>query len=236
MTGFTISCRFTGTAEGLPPPRDKWYKHTEMADDQIENPQPEPAGQDADTDQEALPVGIARIREEWLATGFARQSPPEKPEQEPAPVVFDEVDGGAGIGDYTLDPDSVRDMLGLSQDAMQRLIDSGELDSILVRGPDGEPRRMISESSVKRFEEDSAIDPAALKRAARAMADRTIVEAIQELQAEIDELRNTQGRVLQQMKDMLLLEVRNLKEQDRDLASFVYELAEEIRRLFPKRR
>jgi hypothetical protein len=61
------------------------------------------------------------------------------------------------------------------------------------------------------------------------MADATLVESVQELTAEIDELRNTQGKVLQQMKDILLLEVRNLKEQDRDLTSFVYELAQEVR-------
>ena len=52
----------------------------------------------------------------------------------------------------------------------------------------------------------------------------------------IEQLRNTQGKVLAQMKDMLLLEVRNLKEQDRDLTSFVYELTEEIRQLLPKKK
>ena len=206
-----------------------------MADDQIQNSMPEQGEQDAKPDEEQVPVGIARIRQEWLAAGLARDTAPEDYAPS-APVVFDEVDGGAGIGDYSLDCDLVRDMLGLSQEAIDRLVDSGELDSILLQGPDGQPRRMISESSVKRFEEDSAIDPAALKRAAKALADRTLVEAIQELQAEIDELKNTQGKVLQQMKDMLLLEVRNLKEQDRDLTSFVYELAEEIRRAVAKRK
>jgi hypothetical protein len=52
----------------------------------------------------------------------------------------------------------------------------------------------------------------------------------------VDEMRGNQARILQQMKDILLLEVRNLKEQDRDLASFVYELAEEIREALPKKR
>jgi len=119
---------------------------------------------------------------------------------------------------------------------MDRLVASGELDSILVQGPDGQTRRLLSESSVKRFQVDSAIDPEASKRAAKAMADQSVVEALEELQAEIGSLRDTQGKVLQQMKDMLLLEVRNLKEQDRDLTSFVYELAEEIRSLLPKKR
>lgn len=206
-----------------------------MADDQIENSTPEQGEQDAQPDEEQLPVGIARIRQEWLAAGLAQDT--ASGDSAPSPtVVFEEVDGGAGVGDYALECDLVRDMLGLSQEAIDRLVDSGELDSILLQGPDGQLRRMISESSVKRFEEDSAIDPGALKRAARALADRTLVEAIQELQAEIDELRNTQGKVLQQMKDMLLLEVRNLKEQDRDLTSFVYELAEEIRRALEKRK
>ncbi len=107
---------------------------------------------------------------------------------------------------------------------------------LLVQGPDGVARRLVSVSSFKRFQEDSAIDPDALKRAAKAMADQSVAESIDEMRAEIEELRTTQGKVLQQMKDILLLEVRNLKEQDRDLASYVYELAEEIRAALPKKK
>lgn len=207
-----------------------------MVDDQVDNSMPGHGDRDhAPQGEEQVPIGIARIREEWRAAGLAEQKSSADSGQS-AQVVFEAVDGGAGVGDYVLDCDTVRDSLGLSQEAIDRLVESGELDSILLQGPDGQPRRMISETSVRRFEEDSAIDPGALKRAARAMADRTLVEAVEELQAEIADLRTTQGKVLQQMKDMLLLEVRNLKEQDRDLTSFVYELAEEIRRVFPRKR
>jgi len=119
---------------------------------------------------------------------------------------------------------------------VDRLLASGELDSILVQSRDGEPRRMVSESSVVRFQEDSAIDPDAIKRAAKAMADKTIAASIDDLRAEIEELRSTHGKILQQMKDMLLLEVRNLKEQDRDLTSYLYELVEEVRDALPRKK
>jgi len=184
---------------------------------------------------EEIPIGIARLRREWRAAGLAERAIETEAEQV-EPVLFPEVDGGAGIGDYTLECDTVRDSLMVSQDAMDRLIDSGELDSILVQGPDGVARRLVSESSFVRFQEDSAIDPDALKRAAKAMANQTVAESIDHLRAEVEELRATQGKVLQQMKDILLLEVRNLKEQDRDLASYVYELAEGIRAALPKKR
>lgn len=206
-----------------------------MIDDPIENSTPAPGEQEEPQDDAQTPIGIARIREEWRAAGLSEKAPPQD-SSHGAPVVFDPLEGGAGIGDYVLESNTVRDSLGLSQEAMDRLVDSGELDSILLRGPDGHPHRMISEASVKRFEEDSAIDPGAIERAAKAMADKTLVEAVEEVRSEVNELRSTQGKVLQQMKDMLLLEVRNLKEQDRDLTSFVYELAEEIRRALGKKK
>jgi len=198
--------------------------------------------QDTDIKEEIVPIGIARIREEWKQAGLTEIVPDQakSPDQESAPeiepVIFPEVDGGAGIGDYTVDYESVADRLGLSQEAVERLVGSGELDSILVRGSDGQPRRLVSESSLARFQEDAAIDPEAIKRAAKAFADKSIAAALDELRAEIEELKTTQGKILQQMKDILLLEVRNLKEQDRDLASFVYELAEEIRQFLPKKK
>ena len=215
---------------------DKWYILTTMAANEFEGDNAPEGEQNSGVAEEPVPIGIARIREEWRESGLAENRRPPHKEEEVQPVIFSEVDGGAGIGDYTLDCDTVKETLALSQEAVDRLLGSGELDSILVQGPEGQPRRMVSESSVHRFQADSQIDPQAIKRAAKAMADRTVAEAIQQLQSEIDELRNTQGKVLQQMKDMLLLEVRNLKEQDRDLTSFVYELAEEIRRLFPKKK
>lgn len=185
--------------------------------------------------QEQVPVGIVRIRDEWRAAGLIEDtSSPVREQLEQ--VVFTEVDGGAGIGDYELDSDTVKNQLALSDDAISRLVASGELDTVLVQGPDGKSRRVFSEASVNRFRTDSAIDSDAIKRAAKAMADASVAESIKELQAEIEELRSTQSVVLQQMKDMLLLEVRNLKEQDRDLTSFVFELAEEIKARMPKRR
>jgi hypothetical protein len=212
---------------GLPNPAEKWYKVIGMIEpDDLDSQSPR---------EEEIPSGIARLRREWRAAGLAERVVSDETEHV-EPVLFPEVDGGAGVGDYTLDCAAVRDSLMLSQEAMDRLIDSGELDSILVQGPDGVARRLVSASSFVRFQEDSAIDPSALKRAAKAMADQTVAQSIDELRAEIEELRATQGRVLQQMKDILLLEVRNLKEQDRDLTSYVFELAEEIRAALPKKR
>jgi hypothetical protein len=206
-----------------------------MDSNELTNNNPEPETNTNTTPQESIPIGIARIRKEWRAAGLSDKPAPTEEEKVEA-VVFPEVDGGAGIGDYTLDCEAIMNRLALSHEAMDRLVSSGELDSILVQSPEGNPRRLLSEASVKRFQEDSAMDPDAVTRAAKAMADSTIVDSIQDLQSEIEELRNTQGKVLQQMKDMLLLEVRNLKEQDRDLTSFVYELAEEIRNVLGKKR
>ncbi len=179
-----------------------------------------------------VPVGIARIREEWRAAGLTE--PEATPEVEP--VVFPEVDGGAGIGDYTVDCETARDGLALSHEAIERLVASGELDSILVQAQGGAPRRLISESSLNRFREDAAIDPDALARAAKAMADKSVAAAIDEMRAQIEDIKSNQSKVLQQMKDILLLEVRNLKEQERDLTSFVYELTQEIREALPKKK
>lgn len=183
--------------------------------------------------EESLPVGIARIREEWREAGLTDDG---SADAEPEQVVFSEIDGGAGIGDYTLEYEAVVDSLGLAPEAVDRLISSGELDSILVQGVGEEPRRMVSESSFERFRQDSAMDPEAMQRAARAMADQTLVSAIDQLRQEVDELRGAQSKMLQQMKDVLLLELRNLKEQDRDLTSFVYELSEELKSLMPKKK
>lgn len=186
--------------------------------------------------EEEVPVGIARLREEWRKAGLPEHESAEPQEDTVQPVLFPEVDGGAGVGDYTITCETARDSLVLSEEAVDRLIDCGELDSILVQGPDGITRRLISESSLRRFQSDSAIDPEALKRVAKNMADRTLAESIDHLREELGELKSNQGKILQQMKDILLLEIRNLKEQDRDLTSFVYELAEEIRQTFPKKK
>ena len=202
-----------------------------MSTEEIDEPK---AADEDQPEEEPVPIGIARIRDEWRAAGLVEEEPGAGDEVEP--VVFPEAEEGAGVGDYTLGIEAVRERLPFSDEAVDRLIGSGELDSVLVRGPDGEPRRLVSESSFKRFQEDSAIDPEAVARAAKSMADKSLAAAIDELRQAIEELRSNQGRLLQQMKDILLLEVRNLKEQDRDLTSFVYELAEEVRRVLPKKK
>lgn len=181
--------------------------------------------------ENVVPIGIERIREEWRSAGLV-ESEVDSNKQ----IVFSEIDGGAGVGDYELDTETVKSQLALSDAAMDRLVATGELDTILVENCDGELRRMFSSSSINRFKTDSAIDPEAVTKAAKAMADKEVALAIEDLQQEIQELRATQSKILQQMKDMLLLEVRNLKEQDRDLSSYIYELAEEVRRIFPKKK
>ena len=95
-----------------------------------------------------------------------KETSPQK-ESDIEPVVFPEVDGGAGIGDYALECDTVKNQLALSDEAIDRLIASGEIDSILVQAPGSNARRLVSESSFDRFRKDSAMDPNALKRAAK---------------------------------------------------------------------
>jgi hypothetical protein len=175
-----------------------------------------------------VPPGIARLREEWKAAGFSGE-PETHEDPDAGGVVFPETDGGAGVGDYSLEYAEVKSMLALSDDAMRRLVLTIGLDSIRVKSEDGTIRRLFSRSSVRRFQEDTAIDTNALESAAKAMVKSSMTEAVDDLRSEVAELRGTQGKILQQMKDILLLEVRNLKEQERDLASFVYELAEELR-------
>ena len=128
--------------------------------------------------EEIIPIGIARVREEWRAAGLVEKPAPAARHEESEPVLFPEVDGGAGVGDYVLDQQTVTDRLALSSEAVERLISSGELDSVMVQGPDGVPRRLFSESSFIRFQEDSAIDPNAIKRAAKAMADKGVAAAL----------------------------------------------------------
>ena len=199
-----------------------------MSDEQLKITNPEEA-----QDTGGVPSGIVRLRKEWGADVFDSRQMETEAHQE---IVFPEVDGGAGVGDYELALDDVRSQLALSEEAVERLIAVGELDSILVRGEDGEIRRLLSRASIERFLADSLIDPNAISKAAEAIADREVAQAIDDVRAEVRELRNTQSKILQQMKDILLLEVRNLKEQDRDLASFVYELSQKIENLDRRRK
>jgi len=196
------------------------YQAENMSEEQLSATNPEET-----QDAKGVPIGIVRLRKEWGAETTDSDKRESEVHEE---VVFPEVDGGAGVGDYELTLDDLRSQLALSDEAVERLVSVGELDSILVRGEDGEIRRLMSRASIQRFLTDSLIDPNAVTKAAEAIADREIAQAIDDVRVEVRELRNTQSKILQQMKDILLLEVRNLKEQDRDLASFVYELSQKI--------
>jgi hypothetical protein len=181
-------------------------------------------------DEARLPIGILRLREEWKREGLT-----PKEEDTEHPVVFPEPEAGGAIGDYLLAVENVRERLGLSEEALDRLITGGELDSILVKKGES-VQRMISQTSLNRFLEDAGMDPLFAERRARAAETRELAEMIKGLSEELEQVKLTHARQMSQMKDMLLLELRNLKEQDRDLTSFVYELAEEIKRLLPKRK
>jgi hypothetical protein len=54
-------------------------------------------------------------------------------------------------------------------------------------------------------------------------------EAIKSLKDEIHDLKESQAKDLQEFRESYLLELRNLKGQELDLASLVYELTEELR-------
>jgi hypothetical protein len=176
--------------------------------------------------EENLPAGIARLHQEWLEQGLGKSEPSRKPAIGLEPVVFPEP-----VGDYRVPAEDARGKLGLSEEAMDRLLSGGGLDSILVRFPDGN-RRMISESALLRFVQDSGMDPAISE--SLSMPTKEITEAIEAIRQEMAEMKDLHSRQLQQFKDILLLELRNLKEQDRDLTSFVYDLTEGLEEVFPK--
>ena len=173
-----------------------------------------------------LPAGIARIHEEWRRHGPVPPTSQRKPSVEIEPVVFPEP-----VGDYKVTIEDARGRLGLSDESMNRLLEGGELDSIQVRFDDG-VRRMISESAFARFIEDSGMDPLLADSLAAPSAE--VRETLNSILTEMAEMRETQARQLQQFKDLLLLELRNLKEQDMDLTSFVYDLTNGLEEVFPK--
>ncbi len=82
--------------EGLPSRGEKWYKVIGMVEPDDLDPQK--------PHEEEVPIGIARLRREWRAAGLADRDIRDETEQV-EPVLFPEVDGGAGVGDYTLDCD-----------------------------------------------------------------------------------------------------------------------------------
>ncbi|MEN6370472.1 MAG: hypothetical protein ABFD64_00510 [Armatimonadota bacterium] len=177
-------------------------------------------------DEKDLPAGIARLHEEWLQQGLIPTELKEPVELEP--VVFPEP-----VGDYKINVEDARAMLGLSPDAMERLLVGGELDSIQVRFEDG-VRRMISQSALSRFVEDTGMAPE-ISEKLNFPADEINAE-LESIREEMREMKELHTRQLQQFKDILLLELRNLKEQDRDLTSFVYDLTAALEELNPKLR
>ncbi len=197
----------------------------DMTETNDQNLEQEPQAESTPQPESELPAGIMRLRDEWVKLGLAPTN--DKKEQVGLePIVFPEP-----VGDYRVSESEVKLLLGLSEEATARLLESGELDSILVKFPEGN-RRMISQSALERFLEDSGM--------AREVGERITVPAeqvansMEQFREELQELRELQARQLQQFKDVLLLELRNLKEQDRDLTSFVFDLTEALEEIYPK--
>lgn len=176
--------------------------------------------------EDEVPVGITRLRDEWAKLGLVPSEPAKESRIGLEPVVFPEP-----VGDYKIPAEDARARLGLSEEAMERLLAGGELDSILVRFDDG-TRRMVSESALERFASDSGMEPIATERQMGASPE--VKSALETIEAQIQEMKDLHSRQLQQFKDILLLELRNLKEQDRDLTSFIYDLTAGLEEIFPK--
>jgi hypothetical protein len=194
-----------------------------MSDEQMEKEGPEEKGPEQIEKQ--LPSGITRLREEWVKEGLVSSQPAKKPIGL-EPVIFPE-----SVGDYKVSADDARGLLGLSEDAMDRLLESGELDSILVKSETGS-KRMISQSALSRFLEDSGMSAELSEKLA--FSSEEITSTLEAIRQEINEVRELHSRQLQQFKDILLLELRNLKDQDRDLTSFVYDLTSGLEEVYPK--
>jgi hypothetical protein len=197
---------------------------TEMNDEPLE--QDEEMNKDTVEEPAEVPPGIARLHDEWQKQGLLSQDDSEQLTVGIEPVVFPEP-----VGDYNVPASEARLLLGLSEDAMGRLLEGGELDSILVQSEEG-VRRMVSQAALARFLEDSGMSPELKER--MASSGQEIASDLQSLREEIREMKELHARQLQQFKDVLLIELRNLKEQDRDLTSFIYDLASALEELNPK--
>ena len=142
-------------------------------------------------------------------------------------VVFSQHPGSVGVGDYTLEQDYVMGLLNVDENAMRRLVMTGEVDSIVVEDVNGVQRRMFSKSSIEKFQEDAHIDVKAMEERILKAADNDTVKQIFLLQ----DMVIKQTKFINHLKSQMLLEIRNMKEQNLDLASYVYELLEEIKKL-----
>lgn len=142
-------------------------------------------------------------------------------------VVFSDHPGSVGVGDYTLEQEYVMGALNVNEDALRRLIMIGEIDSIVVEDINGTQRRLFSASSVKKFQEEEEIDVKAMEERILKAADNDTVKQIFLLQ----DMVIKQTKFINHLKGQLLLEMRNMKEQNLDLSSYVYELLEEVKKL-----
>lgn len=198
---------------------EKDDEQLEQGNQEAENITPEPEG-------DTLPSGIMRLHEEWLEQGLLKSPESKQPAVGLEPIIFPEP-----VGDYRVPAEEARLLLGLSEEAMERLLSGGELDSILIKSEDG-TRRMVSRAALARFLEDSGMTPDISERLAA--SSQEVASELQIIREEMREMRELHSRQLQQFKDVLLLELRNLKEQDRDLTSFIYDLTAGLEDVFPK--
>ncbi|MBP5273477.1 MAG: hypothetical protein ILO36_00880 [Abditibacteriota bacterium] len=163
------------------------------------------------------PSGIDMLRKKWLEFEAYKDSAEAGGLKD---IVFS--DGAMAVGDYSLEKEEVMARLNVGEDALRRLTMIGELDSIVAENIEGQQRRLYSASSVERFMEEAEIPRQVTEEKILEAADKELLHQIFLLQ----DMVITQSKYIKYLKDMLLLEIRNIKEQNLDLASYVYELAE----------
>lgn len=174
--------------------------------------------------EERSPEALELLKKKWMEYENYRGNETAEKMQD---VVFSHHPGSVGVGDYTLEKDYVMGLVNADENALRRLIMTGELDSIVAEDVNGVQRRLFSESSVKKFQDDANID-------VRAMEERILKAADNDLTKQIFLLQDMvikQTKFINHLKSQMLLEIRNMKEQNLDLSSYVYELLEEIKKL-----
>jgi len=180
--------------------------------------------EDNKINNEPVASGIEMLKRKWLEfEAYRGNEDVEKLKN----VVFSEHPGSVGVGDYKLEKDYVMGLLNVNDDGLRRLIMIGELDSIIVEDVRGTQRRLFSESSVKRFQEDSEIDIDAMEERILKAADNDTLKQIFLLQ----DMVIKQSKYIKHLKEQILMEVRNMKDQNLDLAAYVYELLEEVKKI-----
>ena len=173
------------------------------------------------------PEALELLKKKWMEyENFRGNAESDKMKD----VVFSDHPGSVGVGDYTLEKEYVMGLLNVNEDALRRLIMIGEIDSVVVEDVNGTQRRLFSESSVKQFQEDSDIDVKAMEERILKAADNDMLKQIFLLQ----DMVIKQTKYISHLKSQMLLEIRNMKEQNLDLSSYVYELLEEVKKLKEK--